>query len=272
MHICFWGSRGSIACPGPETVRYGGNTPCVEVRCGTDLLIFDGGSGIRGLGNALLQHNARTDADIFLSHCHLDHVIGLPFFAPFFADGHCFRLWAGNLLPADGVERVFRRLMSPPLFPIDVEVLKGELEFRDFHAGEVLTPRPGVTIRTAPLDHPNGATGYRVEYAGKVFAYLTDTEVRSRQFEPALVALARDADLMVFDCTYTEEEIVARRGWGHSTWEQGVRLAQAAGAKTLCLFHHDPAHDDAFMDVVAAQAAAARPGTIVAREGLVIKL
>lgn len=269
--IKFWGVRGSIACPGPKTVRYGGNTPCVEVRCGDNLVIFDGGTGAHPLGNELLRAGGPIEADIFLSHCHLDHIAGLPFFTPFFVPRHSFRLWAGNLLPAHNIEGVMRTMMNPPLFPIPVETFRANIEYRDFRAGEVLYPKANVTLRTAPLDHPDGATGYRLEYAGRVLAYLTDMESKGA-FSPQLVELARDADMMIYDCTYTTEEIASKKGWGHSTWQQGMRLANAAGAKTFCLFHHDPDHDDTFMDGVAAAARAARPGTIVATEGVTIDL
>src|SRR6185437_7588465 len=112
MRVRFWGVRGSIACPGPETIRYGGNTPCIEVRCGNHVLIFDAGTGLRALGNSLVKDKTIREMDIFLTHCHLDHVTGLPFFEPFFRDGCRVRVWAGNLLPADSVELVVRRLMS----------------------------------------------------------------------------------------------------------------------------------------------------------------
>jgi phosphoribosyl 1,2-cyclic phosphodiesterase len=272
MSVRFWGVRGSIACPGPRTVRYGGNTPCLEIRCGDQILIFDGGTGIRALGNSLMEKGGDVDTDIFLTHCHLDHVSGLPFFAPFFAAGHRVRLWAGSLLPTYDVEEVVRKMMSPPLFPVEVEIFRADIEFRDFRAGDVLKPRPGVTVVTAPLDHPDGSTGYRIEYGGKAIAYLTDTEVRPGGCEAQILELARNADLMIYDCTYTEQEIASRTGWGHSTWRRGAALADAAGAKTFCLFHHDPEHDDAFMDAVAAEAGKARPGTIVAQEGLLVSL
>jgi phosphoribosyl 1,2-cyclic phosphodiesterase len=269
--IQFWGVRGSIACPGPKTIRYGGNTPCVEVRCGDNIIIFDGGTGAHPLGNALLKSRAPIEADIFLSHCHLDHIAGLPFFTPFFVPGHKFRLWAGNLLPAHNIEGVMRMMMSSPLFPIPVETFRANIEYRDFRGGETLYPRPNLTVRTAPLNHPDGATGYRIEYAGRTLAYLTDME-SDGEFSPQLVELTRNADLMIYDCTYTDAEIASKKGWGHSTWQQGTRLANVAGAKTFCLFHHDPDHDDTFMDGVAAAAKAARPGTIVAIEGTVIDL
>ncbi len=271
LSVRFWGVRGSTPSPGPETARYGGNTPCVEVRCGDALLIFDAGTGIRALGHSLTRSGAAVDADIFFSHCHLDHVTGLPFFTPLFVPGHRLRLWAGNLLPAQTLEDVLRKMMSPPLFPIEVEVFRADIEYRDFRAGEVFAPRPGITLRTAALDHPDGATGYRVEFAGKAVAYLTDTETRPGRFEENLIALARGAELLIYDCTYTPQEIASRRGWGHSTWQDAARIAKVSEARTLCLFHHDPEHDDAFMDALAAEARAARPGTIVAREGLAIE-
>src|SRR3954469_14901388 len=121
MRIRFWGVRGSIPCPGADTIRYGGNTPCIEIRCGQRVLIFDAGSGIRPLGNSLVKNKATSELDIFLTHCHLDHVTGLPFFAPFFSDKYRIRIWAGNLLPDESVEKVVRKFMSSPLFPVEVE-------------------------------------------------------------------------------------------------------------------------------------------------------
>src|SRR5665213_2409493 len=154
MRIRFWGVRGSIACPGAETIRYGGNTPCIEVRCGDHVLVFDAGTGLRAFGNALIKNTKIRIVDIFLTHCHLDHVGGLPFFAPFFSEGYKIRVWAPNLLPSSSVEQVMRRLMSSPLFPVEVEIFKAAIEFHDFKSGDVLRPHDGVTIQTAALDHP----------------------------------------------------------------------------------------------------------------------
>jgi phosphoribosyl 1,2-cyclic phosphodiesterase len=273
ISVRFWGVRGSIACPGPDTNRYGGNTPCVEIRCGDKVLIFDGGTGIRLLGNLLIKDNKRAkELNLFFTHVHIDHVAGLPFFAPFFADDHHLHLWAGNLLPSHRLEDVVRKLISSPLFPIEVEVFKAHIEYHDFRAGEILTPFPGVTMRTEALDHPDGATGYRLDYAGRSVAYITDTESRSAEIDQNIIALAHKTDLMIFDTTYTDAELRSRIGWGHSTWRQGIRLANAAGAKVLCLFHHDPDHDDKFMDAVGAEASASRAGTIVAKEGMTIEI
>ncbi len=156
MLIRFWGVRGSIPCPGPGTARYGGNTPCVEVRCGDQTLIFDAGTGIRDLGQALIDEKRGLDTDIFFTHCHLDHIIGLPFFEPLSREGQKLRIWAGNLKPSAGIKEAVGRLMSFPLFPIGIELFPAAVEFRDFCAGEQLTPRPGIALRTAPLGHPGG--------------------------------------------------------------------------------------------------------------------
>lgn len=272
MRIRFWGVRGSIACPGPDTIRYGGNTPCIEVHCDEHVLIFDAGTGLRPLGNALVRRPELRDVNIFLTHCHLDHVMGLPFFAPFFVDGYNITLWAGNLLPSANIEQVMRRLMSSPLFPVEVEIFKANIKFHDFNSGDVLRPQEGITLHTALLDHPDGASGYRLEYRGRAFAVISDTSGFPGKRDRELVSLARNADLIVYDATFTDEEIRSREDWGHSTWSRGVRLAQEAGAKQLCLFHHDPSHDDDFMDALAAEANDARPGTFAAREGQIVDL
>ncbi len=135
-----------------------------------------------------------------------------------------------------------------------------------------MRPRDGIVIRTATLDHPGGATGYRIEYGGQAMCYLTDNDLGDGAPDPAIVALAKDAALVITDTTYTNAELPAHEGWGHSSWQQAIRFADAANVKTLCLFHHDPDHDDAMMDRIAAEAASTRAGTIVAREGLVLDL
>jgi phosphoribosyl 1,2-cyclic phosphodiesterase len=267
--VRFWGVRGSIACPGPDTVRYGGNTSCVEIRCADRLMIFDGGTGLRLLGNELMRTGKPVEMDLFYSHTHFDHICGLPFFAPCYDARSKIRIWAGHL-NSMGIEAVLKNMMIAPLFPIPMGIFTANIEFVDFKAGDVLFPHPGIRICTGPLNHPNGATGYRIEYGGKVVAYITDTEHRPGQRDPNILALIAGADVMIYDSTYTDAEYPAHKDWGHSTWEEGVRLADTAKAKTLVIYHHDPGHDDTFMDQVAMDAAVARPGTIVAQEGLVL--
>jgi phosphoribosyl 1,2-cyclic phosphodiesterase len=272
LAVTFWGVRGSIACPGPATVRYGGNTPCLEVHANGRQLIFDAGTGLLPLGRSMAARGDACETDWYFTHSHFDHIQGIPFFAPLYNPRNRFRLWAGHLKPEMDLKSVLSTMMQAPLFPIPIEIFTADVAFNDFAVGETLAPADGITIRTAPLNHPNRATGYRVEVAGKALCYVTDTEHVPGKPDANILALIDGADLVIYDSTYTDAEFPAHVGWGHSTWQEGVRLAAHANVKRLAIFHHDPAHDDAFMDEVAAQAEAMRPGTIVAKEGMTIEL
>ncbi|NQV59957.1 MAG: MBL fold metallo-hydrolase [Alphaproteobacteria bacterium] len=269
--VRFWGVRGSISISDPNSVRYGGNTSCLEIRCGERLLIFDAGSGFRYLGNKLLETEGTIDADIFLTHTHYDHICGVPFFKPFFNPNNQFRLSAGHLLPETNLRQVLCDLMMTPLFPVPLEIFQSKIEFQDFSAGDALTAGADVVIRTAPLNHPNGATGYRIEFDGKAICYLTDTEHRPGELDQNILGLIDGADIVIYDSMYTEDEYQNCVGWGHSTWEAGADLCDAAGVSQFVIFHHDPDHDDAFMDQIAVAAEKRRPGTVVAQEGMVLR-
>jgi phosphoribosyl 1,2-cyclic phosphodiesterase len=268
FRVRFWGVRGSIAAPDPSTARYGGNTSSIEVRCGARLLLFDAGTGLRYLGARLLEEGP-LDADLFFTHTHFDHVCGLPFFKPFFQPVNRFRLWAGHLGGNLTLHQVLCEFMMAPLFPVPPEVFRAPIEYRDFAAGETLTPASGVRVRTTPLNHPDGATGYRIEYAGKSVCYVTDTEHVPGSPDRNVLALIEGADLVIYDSMYTDEEYATSYvGWGHSTWQEAVRLCRQAGAKKLVVFHHDPDHDDDRLDAIGRELEAALPGAVMAREGL----
>jgi phosphoribosyl 1,2-cyclic phosphodiesterase len=267
--VRFWGVRGSIACSSPRTVRYGGNTSSLEVRCGERLLMFDGGTGLRYLGNSL---KGPVEADLFLTHTHFDHVCGLPFFRPFFQPQNHFRLWAGHLAEGMTLRRVLGEFMMAPLFPVPPQVFRARMEYKEFKAGETLHPGPGVAVRTAMLNHPDGATGYRVEYGGKSLCYLTDTEHVPGAPDRNILGLIEGADLVIYDSMYTDAEYPAYVGWGHSTWQEGVRLCRAAGAKRLAVFHHDPEHDDDMLDGIARDVAKELPGSVVTKDGLLLEV
>ncbi len=276
LKVRFWGVRGSISCPGAEYARYGGNTSCLEVTAGGRRLIFDAGTGIRTLGVELARQ-APLDLDIYFTHTHLDHISGLTFFAPLFERRNSVRMWAGHLEAPYTLKKVVGHLMQAPLYPVSLDVFQASVEFREFTAGETLSCGT-IGLRTASLHHPNGATGYRIDYRDKSICYITDTEHHEGQRDQTIVDLCRGADVMIYDSSYTDEEYARYRGWGHSTWQEGVRIADAADVGTLAIFHHDPSHDDAFMDGVAREAAALRPGTaanglprvVVAHEGLTL--
>jgi phosphoribosyl 1,2-cyclic phosphodiesterase len=274
FQVRFWGVRGSISISDAKSMRYGGNTSCLEITCGGRRLIFDAGSGLRYLGNEMMAESMAggdaIDMDIFLTHTHYDHICGIPFFKPFFLPENKFRMWAGHLLPDTDLRGVLCALMTSPLFPVSLEIFQSKIEFHDFLVGDVLNSGPDVVIRTAALNHPDGAAGYRIEFDGRSICYLTDTEHVVGELDQTILELIDGADMVIYDSMFTEDEYKNCVGWGHSTWEAGADLCDAAGVPQFVIFHHDPDHDDEFMDRIAAAAEARRPGTLVAREGMVL--
>lgn len=272
FQITFWGVRGSIACPSPDYIRYGGNTSCVSVQCGNRHLVFDSGSGIRGYGRWLMSQPER-EIKLLLSHTHWDHINGFPFFAPAYDPSFDVEVMAGHLIGQNlTIKDVMAGQMSDPTFPVPMDIMSAKLRFSDFPVGNTLDFGAGLKVRTAALQHPNGATGYRVDYEGRSVCYVTDTEHDPAEPNRNILGLIEGADLVIYDSTYTDLEFPAKRGWGHSTWQEGVRLCTSAKVKQLAIFHHDPDHDDAFMDKVAKEAEAMWPGAFVARDGMTISI
>ncbi len=269
----FWGVRGSIACPAASHLAFGGNTSCIEVSAGGMKIILDAGTGIRNLGHWFLRKNL-TRGTILLTHTHWDHINGFPFFSPAFREDCSFHIMAGHLSDAGGVREVLAGQMANPSFPVPLEAMHGAETFEDFRAGDSfnLPANSKVKIRTAALNHPNGATGYRIEYAGKTMCYVTDTEHVIDKPDQNILGLIEGADLVIYDSTYTDKEFPGKMSWGHSTWQEGLRLCRAAEVKRLAIFHHDPDHDDVFMEAVEAEARQAWIGALVAREHMRINL
>jgi phosphoribosyl 1,2-cyclic phosphodiesterase len=270
----FWGVRGSIPCPGPDTVKYGGNTTCFEITCGKKRIIIDAGTGIRLLGKTiLLEEDNVLDSDLFFTHTHMDHIAGLPFFVPVYNPNNNLRLYAGHLAPPHNLDSIIdTMLMKDPLFPVPSKLIEQACNFIDFKCGKTFDLGDGILIKTAKLNHPNGACGYRIEYEGKAIAICTDTEHFEDELDPNVIELSQDADIMVYDSAYTDEEYPRFKGWGHSTWQEAIKVAKAANVKRTFLFHHDPSHDDDRMDEIGALAAAAHPSVEVAVEGTDISL
>ena len=272
LSVRFWGTRGSLPMPGPDTVVYGGNTCCVEVRLGGRLFVVDAGSGFEAAGRALTLLGAGSGrVDLLLSHLHQDHVSGLPFFSPILKEQGELRIFCGNL-DGESAEAALGTLFSPPLFPVTLDVLPGRIAHVGFRAGETLTFEDGVSVATCPLRHPGGATGYRFDHGGRSLCYISDMEHADAGPDEDVVAFCRGADLVIYDAMFTEAELPRCRGWGHSTWNAGVDLCRAAGAKALAAYHHHKAHDDAVLAVIEAELAGALPGSFVAREGQTVTL
>lgn len=266
----FWGVRGTIACPYNSFMKYGGNTSCVSVDCEGTLLIFDSGTGILPLGNKLMATGNR-EASIFFSHTHWDHISGFPFFKPAYSPDFNLNLYCGNLKKhGNSIFDVLSYQMANPTFPVPIDILKAKIEYHDFDAGESIELTNQIMIETCLLNHPKGATGYRVNFEGRSVCYVTDTEHKKEGLDENILKLAKDSDLLIYDSTYTEEEYPNFVGWGHSTWQEGLRLSKEAGVKNYAIFHHDPAHDDDFMDKVDLKAKNEFVRAFVAKEGMEI--
>ncbi len=276
MFVRFWGVRGSIASPGPETARIGGNTSCVEVRAGAQTMIFDAGTGLRALGDELLRetNEAGNPPRLLLSHLHWDHIQGLPFYVPLYVPGRELEVYG----PRDGegsLESVLRTQMMPPAFPVRFDELRSRIALHEIADGATL--RFGdVVVTAARLNHPGGVLGYRIEHAGRSVVYATDTEHYSC-VDPKLAKLAHGADVLIYDAMYTPEEYrgdvgSSKVGWGHSTFEAGAQVARHAGVSRLVLFHHDPARTDSGVDEIVDRARRHFSNVEAAREGLRIEL
>lgn len=273
--LSFWGTRGSIPTPGPQTTRYGGNTSCVSIT-GSDgrLVILDAGTGLRALGHQLMaQNGARIVADILLSHTHWDHIQGLPFFKPLSAAGNRFCVF-GAAQGEVPLQEILRRQMDPVVFPIPLEALAAGIEVQDINEGEFSLA--DFRVRAFRLRHPGTTLGYRLEprRGGRQVAYVTDNELgaggtysESADWRERLVQFLAGTDTLIHDAMYSDQFIQQRAGWGHSTPRQAVELAREARCERLVLFHHEPENDDAMIDQLVADARAharrVAPGLVV---------
>lgn len=255
MQVRFWGVRGSVASSGAHVAKIGGNTSCLEVEHEGHRLIFDAGTGLRGLGETL---GAPVNATLFFSHLHWDHVQGFPFFTPAFRPGNELVLYGPGADGARHLRDALARQMEPPHFPVPLSAMRARMDFRD--------ALPGAPVETGPfrvtpfeLPHPQGCLGYVVEADGTRLAYCTDVELSldklSREVGDALAGV----DALVLDAQYTRDEYEGRvgppkLGWGHSTNVEAAKIAHAVGARRLFLFHHDPAHADAQVEDMAEEA------------------
>lgn len=276
MRINFWGVRGSLPTPELYAWRYGGNTPCLEVRASNQLLILDAGTGIRDLGQHLMAERPPGGllAYLLLSHYHWDHVQGLPFFQPLYQSGNTIHILGPRPQSSScaSLPAVLRTLFRAPFFPVSLEQLQGKYTLRELEGNRDFTV--GYTrVRTCPLNHPQGALAYRLDHPDGSLMYVTDHEPGNAACDHGLKELASGADLLVSDAQYHPEELRgAKAGWGHGSWQTSVEVAREAGVKCLILFHHEPVRTDEEVDRLVNQARESFPNTWAAAEGMEIDL
>jgi len=264
LRVKFWGVRGSIPTPATENLGYGGNTTCVEVRSGENILIIDAGTGVRNLGLALQREfeGVPLSLDFLLTHFHWDHIQGLPFFAPLYGPSNEFTFYAAGR--PERIHEILVGQMSSPYFPVGFGFLKAKLEFAEVQMNAFR--RGPFTVHPFPMNHPNGAYGYRIEKDGSTFVHASDLEPGDAEMDRVLREYAQNADVLVIDAQYTPEEYQTKRGWGHCTWLEAAGIARECKVDQLVLFHHDPGHDDGAMDRIVEQARTHFDNTVAARE------
>ena len=257
LSVTFFGTRGSVPTPGPGTIRFGGNTASVLVESGDARLVIDAGTGVRALGRRL-ESGAPLDLTILLSHTHWDHIQGLPFFAPLHAAGNRIRI-LGPRQPDGSLAGVLASQMAPAVFPVPLDALGARIEIGE--VGEAGFDLAGLRIEPIPLCHPGATLGFSIREmgGGPALTYMTDNELGAATAETRgrFVQSLRDTVVLIHDAMYFDDQILSRRGWGHSSAVQAVQLAADAGVKRLVLFHHDPDHDDIAIERLGAEANAA---------------
>ncbi|TDO95250.1 phosphoribosyl 1,2-cyclic phosphodiesterase [Halanaerobium saccharolyticum] len=265
--VKFWGVRGSCPTPGKQTIKFGGNTPCIEITIGDKTLIMDAGTGIRELGLNLQQKNKELNIDIFITHTHWDHIQGFPFFSPLYVSSNTFTIYGYK-----GIDKILAGQFQKSFFPVQFEDLKSKIEFKILANNNSIMLNDEIRVTTMLTNHDGKNLAYKLESDHKTFCYLGDLE-HSVKSDSALINFVKDADLIIYDAKYTEEEYLnSKSGRGHSTWQEGVKLAQAAGADKLMIFHHSPLRSDKELEKIEKLAQAAYSKAAVAREGMVINL
>ncbi|NET58287.1 MAG: MBL fold metallo-hydrolase [Symploca sp. SIO2E6] len=272
--IQFWGVRGKISSPGKDTIRYGGNTSCVEMRLGKKRLIFDGGTGLRVLGNQLLSQMP-VEAHLFFTNCHWDNIQGFPFFTPAFIPGNCFHIYGAAASNGSPMEQRLACQMQAPTFPVPIQVMQSELQFYSLTSGEKVS-LDDVTVEIVSLNSLQGSMGYRVTWRGYSVIYATSRSFNHQHLDDHLLHLAHKADLLILDAPYaiSAEETLNSDvlDWPDDIWRTGIATAEAAEVKQVVISRYNPDYDDDFLDQMEEKIQSAYPNYLLAREGMVIPI
>lgn len=274
--ITIWGARGSLPIAHPDFQKYGGATPCIEIQIGSHLLIIDAGSGIQQLGRKWSKSKERIEAHLFLSHVHYDHLQGFPFFQTAYVANNEIHIYAERKNDQDAKAQL-EGMMKNPYWPVDLSIMKAQLHFHSLAVAETIHVSDGITVRTMRGRHFDGTLLFRIESNGRSLCYISDYE-HEGETDPALIEFVRGTDVLIYDAMYTNEEYygtngyTAKKGWGHSTWEEGCKLANVAGVKQLLLFHHEINRSDRDLEEIENLARIHFPNTFAARAGMEIKL
>lgn len=272
FEVTLHGTRGSVPAPGKDFILYGGHTSCVSVKVGDRLIVLDAGTGIIPLGQKLIKENTRT-VDIFLTHAHYDHIQGLPFFAPLLNSGKTITLWyAGCGALQDGAG-LMDHVFSAPFLPFNVSDIPSRLEYQNlFRQGGAISLSEDITLRTIPVNHPDGCLAMRVEAFGKSFVYAPDFEHDDGPWDADLLAFIDQASFAVLDATYTSHEYEDRKGFGHTFWEKSIVLGEDANLQKWALFHHLFTRSDDQLQQIDAQVSQINSNVRLARDGMTYDL
>ena len=278
LTVKFWGVRGSVPTPGADTVRYGGNTACVEMLLAGHRIIFDGGTGLRVLGKHLLEVPQPVTAHIFFTHTHWDRIQGFPFFGPAFIAGNHFDVYGAMAANGASIKQRLTDQMLRPNFFTPLQRMSSDMTFHNIAAGNLIQLSDGITIETISLNAATSALGFRISYDGKSVVYATDSQSATMGPDPNLLYLAQDAELLIFGGTYSEpvysEPIHPNREGddpGAVSWEQSIVIAEKTQVKAMILFHHHPLHDDDYLDHLEMEIHTRCPRLRLAREGMILQ-
>lgn len=274
MEIRFWGVRGSRPNPSPEMMRYGGNTSCMSVQIGSNIFVFDGGTGIINLGKYILENDI-SDCHVFFSHMHWDHIQGIPFFPVIYSAKTINIEMYGEDKEEKSFEDLIKAQMKPPFFPFDLSNMDHKIKYHSITEGEVDLGN-GVKVTSCRLNHPNGCLAYKLEHGGKSIVYAIDTEVLTGALRQCFVDFAGSADILLYDAQYTSEEYAGsaekmpKKGFGHSTFEDALSIYDDLRPKTMYLWHHDDWRTDRELDRIIEEIQKEYKSIFMAQEGCVI--